>query len=37
MGGKISVIINANKMIINWLTNHIIKMDKQIGVYVKSL
>jgi len=36
-GGNISVIINANKMVINWLTNHIRSMDKKIGDYVKTL
>ncbi|HHY37308.1 MAG TPA: hemerythrin family protein [Firmicutes bacterium] len=36
-GGNILVIINANNMVVNWLTNHIIKMDKRIGEYVRSL
>jgi len=36
-GGNIVVIINANKMVISWLTNHIINMDKKIGDYVRSL
>ena len=36
-GGNIVVIINANKMVINWLTNHIRTMDKKIGDYVKTL
>lgn len=36
-GGNILVIINANQMIIDWLTNHIRKMDKKIGEYVKTL
>ncbi len=36
-GGNIMVIINANKMVINWLTNHIISMDKKIGDYVRNL
>lgn len=35
-GGNITVIINANKMVLNWLTNHIKSMDKKIGEYVKS-
>ena len=35
-GGNISVIIAANKMIIDWLTNHISKMDKQVGEFVKN-
>ncbi len=36
-GGNILVILNANKMVINWLTNHIRNMDKKIGDYVKTL
>jgi len=36
-GGNITLIISANQMIINWLTQHISNMDKQIGVYAKSL
>ena len=36
-GGNISLIINANQMIINWLTSHISSMDKKIGIYAKSL
>ncbi len=36
-GGNIIVIINANKMVLDWLTNHIKSMDKKIGEYVKSL
>ncbi|HHY90599.1 MAG TPA: hemerythrin family protein [Clostridiales bacterium] len=36
-GGNILVIMNANKMVINWLTNHIRSMDKKIGDYVKTL
>jgi len=36
-GGNILVIINANKMVIDWLTNHIRIMDKKIGEYVKNL
>lgn len=36
-GGNILVIINANKMIINWLTKHIQTMDKKIGEYAKTL
>ena len=36
-GGNLLVIINANKMIINWLTNHIKTMDKKIGEYAKNL
>jgi len=36
-GGNILVILNANKMVIDWLTNHIKTMDKKIGDYVKTL
>jgi len=36
-GGNILVIINANKIVIDWLSNHIRKMDKKIGEYVKTL
>ncbi|NLP36311.1 MAG: hemerythrin family protein [Firmicutes bacterium] len=36
-GGNILVIINANKMVIDWLSNHIRVMDKKIGEYVKNL
>lgn len=36
-GGNISLIINANQMIIEWLTKHISGMDKKIGVYAKTL
>ena len=28
-GGNILVILNANRMVINWLTNHIRSMDKK--------
>lgn len=36
-GGNILVIINANKMIADWLTNHISTMDRKIGEYAKTL
>lgn len=36
-GGNILLIINANKMIINWLTKHISTADRKIGEYVKTL
>ena len=36
-GGNIVVIISANQMVINWLTNHISKEDKKIGEYARSL
>ena len=35
-GGNILVILNANKMVIDWLTNHITSMDKKIGDYVRT-
>ncbi|HAI52295.1 bacteriohemerythrin [Candidatus Darwinibacter acetoxidans] len=35
-GGSISVIINANKIVIDWLTKHISNMDRQIGEFVRS-
>jgi len=35
-GGNLLVILNANKMVVDWLTNHIKHMDKQIGDYVKT-
>ncbi len=34
-GGNITVIINANHMVIEWLTKHISNMDKKIGDYAK--
>jgi len=36
-GGNIVLIINANKMMLNWLTQHIRNMDKKIGEYAKTL
>lgn len=33
--GNILVILNANQMILEWLTKHISNMDKQIGEYAK--
>jgi len=36
-GGNITLIINANQMIIDWLTKHISSMDKKIGIYAKTL
>ena len=35
-GGNILVILEANQMMINWLTQHISGMDKKIGDYVKT-
>ncbi len=36
-GGNITIIINANKMVLDWLINHIRTMDKKIGEYAKSI
>lgn len=36
-GGDVLVILNANKMVIDWLTLHIQNMDKKIGDYAKNL
>ncbi|MEO1816524.1 MAG: bacteriohemerythrin [Acetobacterium sp.] len=36
-GGNITLIINANQMIVDWLTKHISTMDKKIGAYAKTL
>lgn len=36
-GGNIALIINANQMVVDWLTKHISGMDKKIGAYAKSL
>ena len=36
-GGNILVIINANQLVIGWLTEHILKMDKKIGQYAETL
>ncbi|NLY11622.1 MAG: hemerythrin family protein [Firmicutes bacterium] len=33
-GGSLTVIINANKMVIDWLTKHISNMDRKIGEFV---
>jgi len=32
-GGNFAVIMSANKLIIDWLTQHISNMDKKIGVF----
>lgn len=34
-GGNLTVIINANQMVLNWLTQHISNMDKKIGEFVR--
>lgn len=36
-GGNIVVILNANRMVIEWLTNHISFHDKKIGKYAATL
>lgn len=36
-GGNLLVIMNANQMVLNWLTNHISTMDRKIGEYAKTL
>jgi len=36
-GGNVLLIINANKMVINWLTKHISTADKKIGEYARTL
>jgi len=35
-GGSLVVIINANKLVLDWLTQHISIMDKKIGDYARS-
>ena len=34
-GGNILVILNANQLVVDWLTKHISTLDKKIGQYVK--
>lgn len=36
-GGNILVIINANQMVLEWLTKHISNMDKKIGEFAKTV
>lgn len=36
-GGNALVIINANKFVVDWITNHIRTMDRKIGEYVQTL
>lgn len=36
-GGNLLVILNANQMVIQWLTQHISHMDKKIGQFAKTL
>ena len=35
-GGNLLVILNANQMVLNWLTQHISNMDKKIGEFAKN-
>ena len=35
-GGNVLVIINANQLMLQWLTQHISVMDKQIGQFAKN-
>lgn len=35
-GGNLLVIINANQLVIGWLTKHISSMDKKIGDYANN-
>lgn len=34
-GGNLMVILNANRMVLDWLIQHISKMDKEIGEFAK--
>ncbi len=36
-GGNILVVLNANQMVVEWLTKHISNEDKKIGAYVKNM
>lgn len=35
-GGSLLVILNANRMLSDWLTNHVSRMDKKIGEFVRN-
>lgn len=35
-GGNLLVILNANRIVLDWLTQHISNMDKKIGQFAKS-
>lgn len=35
-GGNLLVILNANKMVVDWLTQHISNMDRKIGQFAGS-
>lgn len=36
-GENILIILNANKLVVEWLVQHIASQDKKIGVYARSL
>ena len=36
-GGNIIVVLNANQMVVDWLTKHISNEDKKIGAFAKTL
>ncbi|MCE5235590.1 MAG: bacteriohemerythrin [Eubacteriales bacterium] len=36
-GGNILVVLNANQLVIDWLTKHISTADRKLGDYVKSM
>lgn len=36
-GGNLMTILNANQLVVNWLTQHISNMDMKIGQYAKTL
>ncbi len=35
-GGNLLVILNANQIVVDWLTKHISNEDKKIGIFAKS-
>lgn len=35
-GGSLLVILNANQMVVDWLTKHISNMDKKIGEFART-
>ena len=35
-GGNLMVILNANQMVLDWLTKHISNLDKKIGAFAKA-
>lgn len=36
-GGNLLVLLNANQMVVDWLTKHISGMDKKIGEFAKNI